>query len=263
VANRVNGLAVLVVDDEPLARRRVVRLLRQLSWVGAVEEAGNVRQAREKLAGFDPRILLLDIQMPGGSGFDLVRHLEDPAPALVFITAFDDQALRAFDANAVDYVTKPIEPGRFHAALERARTSAERQSSADRIVELEEVVASLRRRPEAQAPRAAEFWVKAKGDYIRIASAAITRIQAERDYVRIHADGQDYLYSENLATIERSLPPDEFVRIHRSTIVRVDAIERMKAGSFSSLIAVLSDGSEVRVGRTYTAGIRARLMRQD
>lgn len=258
----MKGMAVLVVDDEPLARRRVVRLVRQLPWVGAVEEAGNVQQARETLAGFDPRILLLDIQMPGGSGFDLIPYLGNPAPALIFITAFDDQALRAFDANAVDYVTKPIEPARFHAALERARLSVEQSSVADRIAELEEVVANLRDRQKAQAPRSPGFWVKANGEYIRIVSAGITHIQAERDYARIHAHGQDYLYSENLATIERSLPPDEFVRIHRSTIVRIDAIERMKAGSFSSLVAVLSDGSEVRVGRTYTASIRARLMRQ-
>lgn len=257
----MNQTCVLVVDDEPLARRRVTRLLRQVPWVAAVEEAANVREALEVLTRAQPGIILLDIQMPGGSGFDLVEQLPSPAPVIVFITAFDDQARRAFDARAIDYVTKPIEPGRFHAALERARRAVEDRASGERIAELEEVIATLRRAVAPPAPRSPELWVRTKGDFVRIAPTAITRIQAERDYVRIHAEGQDYLYAESLSALERNLPPSEFVRVHRSTIVRIDAIARVKAGAFSSLAVVLRDGTELRVGRTYTAGIRARLMR--
>lgn len=252
---------VLVVDDEPLARRRATRLLRQIPWVVAVEEAANIHQALDLLAGFAADIVLLDIQMPGGSGFDLIERLPSPAPAIVFITAFDDQACRAFDARAIDYVTKPIEPGRFHTALDRARTATEQRASSERIAELEEVVATLRRATVPTAPRAPELWVKSRGDFVRIAPATITHIQAERDYVRIHAEGQEYLYAESLSALERNLPADTFIRIHRSTIVRIDAIARVKSGAFSSLGVVLRDGSELRVGRTYTAGIRARLMR--
>ncbi|MFC0590139.1 LytR/AlgR family response regulator transcription factor [Novosphingobium aquiterrae] len=258
----MNRVDVLVVDDEPLARRRVVRLLKHLAWVGAVEEAGNVEQAIQRLATFQAGLVLLDIQMPGGSGFDLVERLPDPAPAIVFITAFDDQALRAFDSRAVDYITKPIDPGRFHEALERARIAAEQRSNTDRIRELEEVVTALRKQSSTQPDRRLEIWVKSKGDYVRLAPGNISHIAAERDYVRIHAEGVEYLYNRNLAALERSLPSAQFIRIHRSTIVRIDAIKRIKQDAFSALVVVLGGGVELRVGRTYTSNIRSRLMNQ-
>jgi DNA-binding LytR/AlgR family response regulator len=259
----MQGLTVLVVDDEPLARRRAMRLARQVPWVGQIGEAGNIAQAIEWLAASTCHIILLDIRMPGGSGFDLIRHLPDPSPAVVFVTAFNDQALRAFDAHAVDYVTKPIEAGRFQTAMERARAAAEQAGSVDRIRELEEVVANLRVIGESSRQHMAELWVRASGEYVRIKPESITHVGAERDYVRIHADGQSYLYNENLATLERLLPAQQFLRIHRSTMVRIDAVERVKNGQFHSLIAILGDGTELRIGRTYTAAIRARLGRRE
>jgi DNA-binding LytR/AlgR family response regulator len=258
----LSDLVILVVDDEPLARRRAVRLAQQLPWVGEVGQAGNVAQAAEWLAHSACHIILLDIRMPGGSGFDLLRHLPDPAPAVIFVTAFSDQALRAFDAQAIDYVTKPIEAGRFQIAMERARMAVEQAQSADRIRELEEVVANLRATEPETRNELGELWVRTGSEYVRIKPESISHISAERDYVRIHADGNSYLYNENLATIERLLPTLQFQRIHRSTMVRIDAVERVKAGQFHSLIAVLQDGTELRVGRTYTAAIRARLARR-
>lgn len=254
-------LNVLVVDDEPLARRRVARLLRALPWVGAIEEAAHVPQALERLDRFDAHILLLDIQMPGGSGFDLLACLQSqPAPPVaVFITAFDDQALQAFDASATDYITKPIEPGRFQLALERARQAVAQRASAQRIAQLQEVIANLR--TAASQPRGlAELWVKTQGQHVRIAAASITRIQAERDYARIHADGREYLYSASLSELAQRLPAQDFLRIHRSTLVRIGAVHRLVAGAFSSLSVVLADGTAARVGRTYTAEVRARLL---
>lgn len=257
-------LNLLVVDDEPLARRRVVRLLRPLPWVGQIEEAAHVPQALACLDRFEAHILLLDIQMPGGSGFDLLARLvsgsgrQGPLPVVVFVTAFDDQACQAFDANATDYITKPIEPGRFQLALERARRATELQDGAQRIAELEEAIATLRR---TAPPRGtADLWVKTQGHYARIACTSITRIEAERDYARIHADGRAYLHNASLSELERQLPDQEFIRIHRSMMVRIDAVRRLGVGAFSSLALVLSDGTTVRVGRTYTAGVRARIM---
>ncbi len=258
----LSGLVILVVDDEPLARRRAIRLAQQLPWVGEVGEAGNVAQATEWLARSACHIILLDIRMPGGSGFDLLRHLPEPAPAVIFVTAFGDQALRAFDAQAIDYITKPIEAGRFQTAMERARMAVEQAQSADRIRELEEVVANLRAAEPETRNQLGELWVRASGEHIRIKPESISHISAERDYVRIHADGNSYLYNENLATLERLLPTLQFQRIHRSTMVRIDAVERVKGGQFHSLIAVLNDGTELRVGRTYTPAIRARLARR-
>jgi DNA-binding LytR/AlgR family response regulator len=256
-------LNVLVVDDEPLARRRVARLLRALPWVGAIEEAAHVPQALERLDRFGAHILLLDIQMPGGSGFDLLARLQGQPepPVAVFITAFDDQARQAFDASATDYITKPIEPGRFQLALERARQAVALRGSAQRIAELQEVIANLR--TAAPPPRGlAGLWVKTQGQHVRIAAASITRIQAERDYARIHADGREYLYNASLSELEHKLPAQDFLRIHRSTMVRIDAVSRLGVGAFSSLTLVLTDGAVARVGRTYTADVRARLMRR-
>jgi two-component system, LytTR family, response regulator len=256
---RMTGLTVLIVDDEPLARGRILRQLKPLSWIAEIHEAANVCEALKSIAQVLPDILLLDIQMPDGSGFDLLGKLDTHVPALVFITAFDDQALRAFDANAVDYVTKPIVPARLHAAMERARQAAEFRTSLDRISELEETVTALRQRSTPGKANIGELWVKAHGDFVRLLPDDITHVQAERDYVRIFANGRAYLHHENLAAMEKLLPAEKFLRIHRSSIVRMDAVARIKAGGFSSLAVVLTNGAELRVGRTYTAGIRSQL----
>lgn len=254
----MKDLAVLVVDDEPLARRRLIRLLGKLDWVDRVDEAADTMDACRMMAAIRPDIVLLDIQMPGGSGFDVVEQLGAETPVVVFVTAFDHYALRAFEANAVDYLTKPIEPGRFYQAMERARSVAGSRHHADRISELQETIASLKHALREQPEHPSEFWVKVRGEHVRIAQESIIRFQAERDYVRIYAAGHDYLYHETLASLEQSLDPSYFIRIHRSAIVRSDAIVRIKPGPFASMVAVLKDGSEIRVGRTYAPSIRSR-----
>lgn len=258
----MTGMAVLVVDDEPLARRRLTRLLGKLGWVSQVDEASDVVEARRKTLEIQPDILLLDIQMPGGSGFDILEQLGPEPPVVVFVTAFDHHALRAFEANAVDYLTKPIEPGRFVQAMERARSAAGSQHQTDRIAELQETIASLKHALEGHARQDSEFWIKVRGEHVRIRQQSIIRFQAERDYVRIHVAGAEYLYQETLAALEQRLDPADFIRIHRSTIVRCSEIVRIKPAPFASMIAVLTDGSELRVGRTYVSAVRGRLTRK-
>lgn len=254
-------MSVLVIDDEPLARRRILRLLAKYPWVGRVDEAANVAQAVAIVAARPPDIMLLDIQMPGGDGFDILAAVAEAPPAVVFVTAFDHHALRAFENNAVDYVTKPIEPGRFHLAIERARAAAGARLQSDRIAELQETLHALKQALGRENRKNGEFWVRTHGEYLRIPADDIIRFQADRDYVRIHVADADYLYQENLASLERRLDPADFTRIHRSTIVRRHAIARIKTAPFAALIAVLSDGSELRVGRTYAASMRAALSR--
>ncbi|UZR28557.1 LytR/AlgR family response regulator transcription factor [Methylococcus mesophilus] len=256
----MTGLNVLVVDDEPLARRRLVRLLGKLDWVGYIEQAADVAEARRKILDLQPDLLLLDILMPGGSGFDVLEQLGPEPPIVVFVTAFDHHALRAFEANAVDYLTKPIEPGRFGLAMEKAKSAVAARNQSDRIAELQETIAALKRSLREQPRQNHEFWVKVRGEHIRIAQEGIIRFQAERDYVRIHVAGAEYLYHETLTALEQRLDPDKFIRIHRSAIVRCSAIARLKSAPFSALIAVLEDGSEIRVGRTYAPGVRGRLI---
>jgi two-component system, LytTR family, response regulator len=254
----VKGSTVLLVDDEPLARRRLTRLLSRMDWVGQIEEAADVGEACRKAADVKPDVLLLDIQMPGGSGFDVLEQLGPEPPVVVFVTAFDHHALRAFESHAIDYVTKPIEPGRFALAMERARAATSSRHQRDRIAELQETVASLKRALSAQSRPPRELWVKVRGEHVRIPQESIIRFQAERDYVRIHVSGADYLYHESLTALEQRLDPSEFIRIHRGTIVRRGALVRIKKARFAALIAVLADGAEVRVGRTYSSAVRSR-----
>lgn len=257
----MSGLSVLVVDDEPLARRRILRLLAKEDGLGRVEVVGDVGEARRVAETMRPDILLLDIQMPGGDGFQLLDQLAQTPPAVVFVTAFDHHALRAFEANAADYVTKPIEPGRFRAAMARARRLVGLEAREERIAELQETVAALRGALGQRIQASIDFWVRARGDHLRVSADEVLWFQAERDYVRIHVAGANYLYRESLASLERRLEADGFSRIHRSAIVRRDAIVKVRAGPFAGLVAVLSDGTEVKVGRTYEPQIRAALGR--
>lgn len=253
----MTGLSVLIADDEPLARRRLVRLLGKLDWIGQIHEAADVDETGRKLAGMQPDILLLDIQMPGGSGFDVLERLGRAPPVVIFVTAFDHHALRAFEANALDYLTKPVDTGRFRSALERARTAVESRLTADRITELQETIATLKRALGERTRNTRDFWVKVRDEHVRVAQESIVRFQAEGDYVRIHAAGAQYLYQDSLSALEQRLAPEEFMRIHRGHIVRRDAVLRIRPAPFAALVVTLRDGAEIRVGRTYTAWVRS------
>ncbi|MGF6231873.1 two-component system LytT family response regulator [Inquilinus ginsengisoli] len=257
----MSEVTVLVVEDEPLARRRLARQLASIGGMRLVGEAGDADQACDLVRDLAPDVMLLDIQLPGGTGFDVLDRLGANAPAVVFVTAFDHHALRAFDASAVDYVTKPVDEGRLRAALSRARQAVQARKSEEHLAELRETVSALRQALRKHEGRAAEFWVKSKGAFLRIPSEQVTRFQADRDYVRIHAGDGAYFYQESLASLERRLDPTEFVRIHRSTIVRRDCIAKLRQAPFAALIAVMTDGGEIRIGRTYSKAMRDALLR--
>ncbi|QND55069.1 response regulator transcription factor (plasmid) [Phyllobacterium sp. 628] len=253
----MNELSVLVVDDEPLARRRLLRILETIQGFRCVGEAGDVRQACRKAQELSPDIMLLDIQIPGGNGFDVLEQLGENAPAVIFVTAFDHHALRAFEASAVDYVTKPIEPARLQIALARARSAVDARNNEQRVAELQETISALRQALGKNESRSADLWIKSQGETVRLPIDKIIRIEADRDYVHVHTEGRFYLHHESLVSLERRLDPTEFIRIHRSALVRRNCITRLKQAPFAALIAVLKDGSEVRVGRTYFKAVRS------
>jgi len=257
----MSGFSVLIVEDEPLARGRIRRALGAMADVHIVGEAANLDEAEMLIDRMRPDIITLDIQLPGGSGFDLLERLGAAAPATIFVTAFDHHAQRAFDAHAIDYVTKPLEPARLQVAVARACARLRASSSEERVNELQEMVRTLRdalRQTESAGP---DFWVRSRGDYRRLSLQDVTHIVAERDYVRIFSDGESHLHQESLTSLEQRLPPQLFIRIHRSAIVRRDAIVRLKTLQFSALTAELVGGSEIRIGRTYSAKMRAELAR--
>lgn len=245
-----------IIDDEPLARRRVRRALSRMPDVEIVGEAGNIRDAVALIEQQAPNLLLLDIQMPNGSGFELLAGLQAAPPAVVFVTVYDEYAIAAFEARAVDYVLKPVEFERLELAVERARGVIERREQEQRLVELQMIVGSLRGALHEHAERNISLWVSSRGETHRIRANEIVWIQAERDYVRLHTGDRSYLYHESLAALERKLDPDSFIRVHRSAILRRQHVRSFRRGQFASLTAVLDDGTEIRVGRTYERIIR-------
>lgn len=255
----MSGFSVLIIEDEPLARGRVRRALGRVADIHIVGEATNLDEAEALIDRLRPDIITLDIQLPGGTGFDLLERLGAAAPATIFVTAFDHQAQRAFDAHAIDYVTKPLEPARLQVAVARACARLRASSNEERVNELQEMVRSLRHALRATESAEADFWVRSRGDYRRLSLQNVTHIVAERDYVRIFSDGESHLHQESLTSLEQRLPPRLFIRVHRGAIIRRDAIVRLKTAQFSALIAELADGREIRVGRTYAAKIRAEL----
>lgn len=260
----VNGaghsFSVLVVDDEPLARRRLQRMLSACEGVHFAGAASDIEEARAMMARVMPDILLLDIQMPGGDGFELLSALGADAPAVVFVTAFDHYAIQAFEVNAMDYLLKPVEPGRLALAMTRVCAALRSQSQGEQAQALRETVATLRRSLNAtHTDSRADFWVKSADGYARVDMRQIVRVQADRDYVRIHAGGRSFLHWESMASLEGRLPAGEFIRVHRGSIVRRDCIAQVRRGPLSSLVLVLSDQTEVPVGRTYLRRIRAQL----
>lgn len=257
----MNGFSVLIVDDEPLARGRIRRALGAMTDIYIAGEAANLDEAEMLINRLRPDIVTLDIQLPGGTGFDLLERLGPTAPMTIFVTAFDHQAQRAFDAHAIDYVTKPIEPARLHVAVARACARLRASSNEERVDELQEMVRSLRHALQQTESAGSDFWVRSRGDYRRLSLQNITHIVAERDYVRIFSDGESHLHQESLTSLEQRLPPKAFLRVHRSAIIRRDAIVRLKTAQFSALIAELVGGSEIRIGRTYAGKIRAELAR--
>ena len=254
-------LSILVVDDEQIARRRLLRLLRAMEDVVVVGEAGDVDSAVAAVRTLRPDMLLLDIQIPGGDGFAVIDRLGSESTLVVFVTAFDHHALRAFEMEAVDYVTKPVEFTRLATAIRRARAAVSVQGREEQIADLLATVDALRHslRQSQSESHSRSFWIKNRGVHQRVAMESIDYIQAERDYVRLFAGGQSHLISESISVMESRLAPLGFLRIHRSTLVRHDTVAQMLQGRYGTFTLRLIDGTELRVGRTYIKGLRVAL----
>lgn len=250
---------VLVVDDEPIARRRLIRMLRRLETVLVVGEAADVPQAVAEVERLKPDLLLLDVQMPGGDGFSVLERLQASAPQTIFVTAYDQHALRAFEVDAVDYVTKPVDPARLAKAIERAISAIAARASSLKVEELTTAVSDLRATlADVTTPNPA-LWVKHRSGLLRVDIDDILYATAERDYVQLHLTEKTCLYPENMAALEATLAPFGFVRIHRSTLVRFKAIQKVQRGMDGRLALQIGGGIKLTVGRTYATAIRSRL----
>jgi two-component system response regulator AlgR len=234
-----NGLRVLVVDDEPLAVERLQVLLTRFPDVTLVGTASDGEGALRMVEGVAPDVLLLDIAMPSMDGMDVARALArlDKPPLIIFVTAFDSFAVGAFDLEAVDYLMKPVTPERLSRSLDRAR---ERLDAVDEG------------RKGGEPPRhIEEFWVSEANGLVRLAARDVDRITAERDYMRLHAGPRSWLINHTIGKLEEELDPAQFVRLHRSAIVRRDYVIGLRRDESGRWYARFPTGEEQKVGRLY------------
>ena len=241
-------LRAMIVDDEPLAIERMQVLCAELDQLQVVGTASDGEAALRLAGKLRPDLLLLDMTMPGMDGLTLARRLGrlDAPPAVIFVTAHEDFAVEAFDLEAVDYVLKPVAVERLERAIDRAlvRREHRRESIA------------------GEGDWLTEFWVPHRSELLRVDAVQVERIDAERDYVRLHVgakegQGRSYLLLQTIAGLEGRLDPSRFIRIHRSTILRRDRIRGLRHEGLGVWSVELDNGEALRIGRTYLRKVKS------
>lgn len=251
------AIRTLIVDDEPEARLGLRALLERDDQINLVGECSNGTEAVNQIQTHAPDLVLLDVQMPGMSGFGVLQEIEvDPMPVVIFVTAYDQYSLKAFEVHAVDYLLKPFTNRRFHEAIDQAKQKIRSQKDLSRLTER---MNALLERIEQNPPR----MTNAANDYLhRIAVKegdritflhvdTIDWIEAADNYICLHVGPKRYLLRSKLGDIEKQLDPQSFLRIHRSRIVNIDRIREMQPQGSGDCIVVLKDGTELTSSRTY------------
>jgi two-component system LytT family response regulator len=234
-------MRAIIVDDEPPARRELRRLLSEFPWLEIAGECGNIAEAAAKIEALSPELLFLDIQMPGGSGFDLLTRLEH-VPQVIFTTAHDEHAVRAFEVNALDYLLKPIDPARLSAALARVKNESVTPAAAPRTdTPLQQLF--LRDGPQC--------WFVPLRD--------VRLLTSEGNYVRLSWGTKHPLLGRSLSTLERHLDPQRFFRANRQQVINLDFIQNVEMGANGRLHVQLRDGPEVEISRRQAQLFRAQM----
>jgi two-component system, LytTR family, response regulator len=234
------GIRVLVVDDEPLARSNILHLLRANPEVEILGECDSAARALDAIRTQKPDLVFLDVRMPEYDGFDILEMLGAEAPpAVIFVTAYDQYALKAFDTGALDYLLKPFNNARFDRALDRAR---------ERI--------ALRRAVPVKMDRVT---IKNAGSVIFLPTTGIDWIEAADYYASLHVGKKTHLLRRSMNDLESDLDPAQFCRIHRSTIVNLDRVRELRFDSDAEYELVLADGTKLRLSRRYRKDLQARL----
>ena len=235
-------LRTLIVDDEPLAIERLQILAGQQDGIALVGTASDGASALRMVDALAPDLVLCDIAMPDLDGLAVAAAIEllDNPPAVVFVTAFDRYAVAAFDVAAVDYLLKPVSPDRLARALARVREWG-----------------ATERAPKQKSKWISEFWVQNRGEMLRIDADQVDRIEAERDYMRLHVGGRSWLIHQTIKSLEARMNPDQFMRIHRSKMIRRDGIVGLKHHGDVAWSVDLGEGGAHRIGRTYLHDVKA------
>lgn len=253
-------LRVAVADDEPVARSTLRNLLSGDAEIELVAECENGAEAVAAVRDLTPDLLFLDVQMPGMTGFDVIRELGEDAPVIVFVTAYDRYALKAFEVHAIDYLLKPFDDERFAQALERAKAEVRKQEVVGMGRKLADLIAGVGNNA-SDAPKAEplrRLAIHREGRVEMIAIDAVIWIEAADQYVQIHTADGEALMRESLSHLERALDPERFLRVHRSAIVAVDRIQTLEKHGAGGRLR-LDTGAWVPVSRSRMAELRAKL----
>jgi two-component system, LytTR family, response regulator len=248
----VNVVRAMVVDDERLAREKIRAMLGAHPDVQIVAECADGAEAIGEIRRLKPDLLFLDVQMPGNDGFEVLRKLRGhEVPAIIFVTAHDEYATRAFDVEAIDYLLKPFDRRRFNEALRRARRRLDGDAEPQLPQKLLSVIEKLGERTHWN-----RFVVKVRDRMIFVPTADIDWIEAEGKYVRLHSGSSKHLVRESIGEVEARLDPSEFARIHRRTIVNLHRVAEIYRGFGGDYIVKLTNGETLNVSRRYWSKIR-------
>jgi two-component system, LytTR family, response regulator len=245
----------LLVDDEPLARAGLRELLRVHEDIDIVGDCGDGQEALERIETLEPDLVFLDIQMPALGGFEVLEQLEGATPAIVFVTAYSEYALRAFRVDAIDYLLKPINPDALADALDRTRERLAARRSAGWNSD-EDANLLIRSRQEASTNGTAPHYLPRiyvregeRGFFVR--TSDLEWVQTADNYLRIAAGGREYLIRATMHELEQKLDPYQFARIHRRTIVNLERVDEIATDFRGNHIVRMKDGSEHRLSRTF------------
>ncbi|MGA8742397.1 MAG: LytTR family DNA-binding domain-containing protein [Terracidiphilus sp.] len=256
-AHMLEPIAVLVADDELPARQRLMDLLRRDDQVASVSEAADGETAVEMIQQEDPDLLFLDVQMPELDGLAVIDAIgAAQMPLTVFVTAYDQHAIRAFEANALDYLLKPFSDERFEATMSRAKARLDERSMREFGQRVVKMVSTA---PVPQERRLDRLVVKAGGTTRFIRVIDIDWIEAAGVYVTLHVGGKELLYRAALNDLAEKLDPRRFVRVHRSALINIESVLQLEPISHGEFEAVLKNGSRTRVSRTYRVQLEKRL----
>jgi two-component system, LytTR family, response regulator len=248
----------VIADDEPLGRQRLRMLLAAEPWIDVVAECVDAPATIAAVEKFRPGLVFLDVQMPGGSGFDVIETVgADRMPFVIFVTAFDRYALRAFDVHAIDYLLKPFDRDRFRDALARAREQIDRRTEGDLEQRLLALVNDLKPGPQPLE----RFVVKSAGRVFFVRTREIEWIEAAGNYVKLHVGHETHLFRETMNALEARLDPAMFFRIHRSTIVNLERVRELQPWFNGEYVVFLTSGARLTLSRGYREKLQDRIGR--
>lgn len=243
------SIRTLIVDDEPLARDRVKRFLRDEDGIEIIGECGNGSDAVTAIKEKKPDLVFLDIQMPEKNGFDVISSLNPKSlPTIIFVTAYDQYALQAFDVHALDYLLKPFTRERIHRAVARAREQIDGRRFGNLDERLTSLIADLKGNEKKYLER---LVVKTTGRVFFLKVDEIDWIEAAGNYVKLHVGRDTHMIRETMNGIETKLDPEKFLRIHRSTVVHIDRIKELHPMFSGDYAVILRDGTELALSRNY------------